>query len=224
MLAIAVVAVPAKSMADGFEASLGADVVSRYVWRGMDQGSGVSVQPSLDFSYKGISLGFWGSTSLSDLEPKEFDISIGYEVGGFSALFTDYFWAGESGKYGHYTDDHFYELSLAYNFGEKCPLTLSWSTMLFAGESAELDEDGDRMFSSYFNVAYDFDVQGIAITPAIGFNPWESQFDDEFSVMDISVTASKDIKFTESFSLPVFVQAIVSPACDKTYLVFGISF
>nr|MCR4569873.1 hypothetical protein [Bacteroidales bacterium] len=43
---------------DKVEASLGADLVSRYVWRGQDLG-GVSVQPSLGLSYKGISLSAW---------------------------------------------------------------------------------------------------------------------------------------------------------------------
>ncbi len=224
-LAIAAVAMPSKALAqDSFEASLGADVVSRYVWRGMEQGQGVAIQPSLGFSYKGISLSAWGSTSVSELEAKEFDISLGYEIGGFSACFTDYFWAGEEAKYGHYTDDHYYELALAYNFGEKVPLTISWATMLFCGESDELDEDGDRMYSSYFNVAYDFDIQGVAVTPAIGFNPWKSQFDDDFSIMDITITAAKEINITDSFSLPVFAQVVVSPACDKTYLVFGLTF
>ena len=30
------------------------DMVNNYVWRGMDQNSGFSVQPSLSLSYKGL--------------------------------------------------------------------------------------------------------------------------------------------------------------------------
>lgn len=37
---------------DKFEISLGAEVVSKYVWRGFDQASGTSVQPSLGLAYK----------------------------------------------------------------------------------------------------------------------------------------------------------------------------
>lgn len=209
---------------DSFELSCGADIVSRYVWRGMDQGAGASLQPSLAFGYKGLSLGAWGSTSFSELEPKEFDISLGYEIGGFSAVFTDYFWAGEEAGYGYYKRDHFFELALAYYFGDNVPLTISWATMLFGGESAELDAKGDRMYSTYISLGYDFDIQGVGFTPSIGINPWESQFDKDFTVMDITLTASKEIKVTDTFSLPLFVQAIISPACDKTYLVVGLSF
>lgn len=45
-------AVPATSIAqDKVEASVGADLVSGYIWRGQDLG-GVSIQPSLSVAYK----------------------------------------------------------------------------------------------------------------------------------------------------------------------------
>lgn len=47
------IAVPAMGMAqDKVEASVGADLVSGYIWRGQDLG-GVSIQPTLSVSYKG---------------------------------------------------------------------------------------------------------------------------------------------------------------------------
>ena len=50
------IAVPAMGMAqDKVEASVGADFVSGYIWRGQDLG-GVSIQPTLSVSYKGFSL------------------------------------------------------------------------------------------------------------------------------------------------------------------------
>lgn len=56
--------VPSNMMAqDKVEASVGADLVSGYIWRGQDLG-GVSIQPSLGISYKGLSLGAWGSVGL----------------------------------------------------------------------------------------------------------------------------------------------------------------
>ena len=46
--------VPSNMMAqDKVEASVGADLVSGYIWRGQDLG-GVSIQPSLGISYKGL--------------------------------------------------------------------------------------------------------------------------------------------------------------------------
>lgn len=45
-----------------------ADFVSDYVWRGADQQSGCSVQPSLTLGYAGFSLNVWGSQSLTKWE------------------------------------------------------------------------------------------------------------------------------------------------------------
>ena len=44
---------------DNVEATLSADVVNQYVWRGTKCGD-VSVQPTLGVSYKGFSLTAWG--------------------------------------------------------------------------------------------------------------------------------------------------------------------
>ena len=174
---------------DKFEISLGAEVVSKYVWRGFDQASGTSVQPSLGLAYKGISLSAWGSTSVTDLEPKELDLTLAYGIGRFGIAVTDYWWSGESGKYGHYKESHYFEGALSYNFGDKVPLTLS-AAMMFAG--ADKNPDGDQNFSAYFT--------------------------------DISLKAAKEVKVTDSFLIPIFVQFIVSPVMDKTYLIFGMSF
>ena len=47
------------------ETTIATDVVSQYIWRGLDCGS-VSVQPTLGIGYKGLSLSAWGSVGLSD--------------------------------------------------------------------------------------------------------------------------------------------------------------
>lgn len=209
---------------DKLEVSLGADVVSKYVWRGFDQGSGASIQPSLGLAYKGVSLSAWGSTSITSLEPKEFDITLEYNIGGFGISVTDYWWAGENGKYGHYKDSHYFEGALSYHFGEKVPLTVS-AAMMFAG--ADKNPEGDQNFSTYFNASYDIACPGdITLTPSIGVSTKSYLYTGEkiSGITDISLKAARDIKVTDSFSIPIFVQATVAPAMDKTYLVFGMTF
>lgn len=46
------------------EASVGADLVSGYIWRGQDLG-GVSIQPSLGISYKGFHSEYGDQQDLS---------------------------------------------------------------------------------------------------------------------------------------------------------------
>ena len=47
------------------ETTISGDVVSSYIWRGLDAGS-VSLQPTLGIAYKGLSLTAWGSYGLTD--------------------------------------------------------------------------------------------------------------------------------------------------------------
>lgn len=210
---------------DSLQVSVGADVISKYVWRGIDQGSGASIQPNLGVSFKGLSLSIDGSASIATPSINEIDIELSYEIGNVSFGITDYYNTNsENSSYSDYTNNHTFEFNIAYTISDNVPLTLSWNTMFLAGKEDEYNDNDKRMYSSYFNASYDFDVHGVTLTPAIGINPWESQYYDKFGVLDITLTASKELKLTDSFALPIYAQAIVSPVLDKAYIVFGITF
>ena len=92
--------VPGMANAGDFVVSGKADFVSDYIWRGLDQNSGFSFQPSLTLSYKGLSLNAWGSQTLSKWGvndngggAKEFDINLSYAIKGFSVTVSDYCWS-----------------------------------------------------------------------------------------------------------------------------------
>ena len=74
---------------DKFDASVGMDLVSGYIWRGQDLGN-VSIQPEVSLAYKGFSLTGWGTVGFDKDDIKEFDLTLGYEVKGFSCSVTDY--------------------------------------------------------------------------------------------------------------------------------------
>ena len=209
------------------------DLVNNYVWRGMDQNSGFSVQPTLGLSYKGLSLSAWGSQSLTnnaDRDVQELDINLSYSTGGLSATLSDYWWGGLHNPYGYYTEGpadnpvdggHHFEATLAYNFGDKLPLTLSWSTW-FAGADLRT-ESGNRSYSTYINASYDIACPAdVTLTPSVGFTPWQGYYNDKAAITDISLKASKDVELSDKLSLPVFVQAIASPTNDHVYLVAGV--
>lgn len=207
-----------------FTVSGKADFVTDYVWRGADQNAGFSIQPSLTLGYGGLSLNVWGSQSVSTKDAKEFDLNLSYAIHNFSVTVSDYWWSGVDQPYGDYSHDHYFEGTLAYNFGESFPLSISWSTM-FAG--ADKDEKDDNAFSSYINLSYPISLPAdITLTPAVGMTPWKSMYngyEGGFDFTDISLKASKDLKVTENFSIPMFVQALVSPVNDRTYLLAGFS-
>ncbi len=209
---------------DKVEASVGADLVSGYIWRGQDLG-GVSLQPSASIAYKGFSLGAWGSVGIESKDAKELDLTLGYATGGFSISVTDYFFNGGPG-YFHYdahNTSHVFEAQVGYDFG---PLSVNWYTN-FAGDDG-LNKDGDRAYSSYIAVAAPFKLGGLDWTAEIGATPWATDFYNTwtggFAVCDISLGASKEIKITDSFSLPLFAKATWNPRTEGAYFVVGLSF
>lgn len=200
--------------------SAGADLVSSYVWLGVSQGQGVAVQPRASLSYAGFTLGAWGSNSFDTSGGKEVDLYLSYNYKGLTLKVTNYWWAGEAIEYFE-PSTHFYEGSVAYNFGEKFPLTLSACTM-FAGDK---NEDGDNQYSTYITASYDFNVKGFGLTPRVIVTPADGMFasDGESRILEAAVRVSNSIKITDSFSLPLFTDLICSPAKKDTYLVVGLS-
>jgi hypothetical protein len=198
------------------EVSVGSDFVSSYIWRGTNCG-GVSIQPSMSFSAGGFSLTAWGSVGFDNSDTKEFDFTAAYGVGGFSVAITDYWF--DTYKYLDYTEatSHAIEATLGYDFG---PLALSWNTF-YAGD--DYKADGERAFSTYLEVSAPFKLIGLDFKAEIGATPWEGLYSDEFNVVNIGLSGSKEIKVTETFSIPVFSKMIFNPYSKAAYFVFGIS-
>lgn len=225
IVAIVMILVPAAGNAqDKVETSLGADLVSSYIWRGTDCG-GVSFQPNLSVSYKGVSLGAWGSVGFDQNDTKEFDLMLGYSAGGFSLLFTDYWFfpsdeQAQIGyfKYSAHNTQHVFELSAGYDFGV---MGISWNTNI--GGSDYYNADGKRSYSTYVALTAPFRLGGIDWNAEVGFTPWEGMYADKFNVTNLSLKASKEIKVTDSFSLPLFTQVVFNPYTEGAYFVLGLS-
>lgn len=206
------------------EASVSVDLVSGYLWRGQDLGN-VSIQPSVGVSYKGFSLSGWGSVGLDKEDTKEFDLTLGYATGGFSISVTDYWFDGGAGyfHYGAHNTTHVFEAQVGYDFG---PVALNWFTN-FAGDDG-VNKDGDRAYSSYLSVAAPFRLGGLEWTAEVGATPWATTFYNDgangFEVCDISLGVAKEVKVSDSFSLPVFAKATWNPATEGAYFAVGMTF
>ena len=160
---------------DKVEASVGADIVSGYIWRGQDLG-GVRLPPSASIAYKGFSLEAWGSvgiekTNADGYDAKELDLILGYSTGGFSISITDYWFNTGAGyfHYGAHNTAHLYEAQLGYDFG---PVAVNWYTN-FAGADG-VKENGKRAYSSYISVAAPFKLGGHVWFVLVGVSFWRS--------------------------------------------------
>ena len=208
------------------ETTISGDIVSSYIWRGQDLGN-VSLQPTLGIGYKGLSLTAWGSVGLTNSDDtKEFDLTLAYTTGGFNIGITDYWFnAGLDPDnryfmYNAHSTNHVFEANIGYDFGFA---SLQWYTN-FAGNDGT-NKSGKRAYSSYFEVNVPFKLATVDWTATLGVIPYATTFYNEwtsgFSVTNLALKATKDIKITDSFSIPIFGQVVANPRTQKAYLVLG---
>jgi hypothetical protein len=224
VLAMMLVASTTAIAQDEIETTISGDIVSSYIWRGQDLGS-AAVQPTLGVGYKGLSLTAWGSYGLvNTADTKEFDLTLAYTTGGFNIDITDYWFSAGLDpdaryfKYDAHGTNHVFEANIGYDFG---PLSLQWFTN-FAGNDG-LNKDGKRAYSSYVEVAVPFRLATVDWTATAGVVPWAttSYGTSGFAVTNLALKATKEIKVTDTFSIPVFGQVVGNPCSQKAYLVFG---
>ena len=211
---------------DKVETTLGADFVSSYIWRGQDLGS-TAVQPTFGVGYKGLSLTTWGSYELvNPADTKEFDLTLAYTIGGLNIGVTDYwFTAGgdPDGRYFRYNahgTNHVFEANIGYDFGVA---SLQWFTN-FAGNDG-VNKDAKRAYSSYVEATVPFALGGVDWAATAGVVPFATDFygTTGAAVTNLSLKASKEVKVTDTFRLPVFGQVVANPCSQKAYMVLGVS-
>jgi hypothetical protein len=211
------------------QVKFGADIYSRYLWRGLDFGDAPAFQPSLTYTTGGFSIGAWGSYAFptTGTTYSENDLWASYAIatenaGAFSAVVTDYYFPSAGIPFGFYKPKdgagaaHTIEGGLTYSGPESFPISLAFYT--------NLSNDVDN--SSYIQAAYPFSVSDATVTVAAGFVPAASAYylTDKGNIINLSITAAKSIAITDKFAIPINVSYIANPALDKTHLVFGASF
>ena len=216
-----IAAMSASAQDNEVNATVSADVVSSYIWRGLDCGS-AAVQPTLGIDYKGLSLTAWGSYGLVDTnDAKELDLTLAYSTGGFNIGITDYWFNSPEERYFLYDANktsHIFEANIGYDFGAA---SIQWFTN-FAGNDG-LNKDGKRAYSSYLELSAPFKLASVDWSATVGAVPYATDFYgvDGFAVTNVALKATKDIKVTDSFSIPVFGQIAANPSTQKAYFVFG---
>jgi len=209
---------------DKVETTISSDFVSSYIWRGQDLGS-VAVQPTLGLGYKGLSLTAWGSYGLTNPDDvKEFDLTLAYSTGGLNIGITDYWFSAGLDpdaryfKYDAHGTNHVFEATVGYDFG---PVALAWY-INFAGNDG-VNKDGKRAYSSYVEANLPFRLVGVDWTATAGAVPYAttSYGTTGFAVTNLSLRATKEIKVSDSFSIPIFGQVTGNPCSQKAYLVLG---
>lgn len=225
LLAAGFMAIPQNAQSQ--EVSLGADVVSRYVWRGIDFGNSVSIQPSIEYSGQGFTAGTWASYAISPVEnasagalgASEIDLYLSYDFGPIAIGVTDYYFPNAGKKFFNFDDNgagaHIIEPNISISGGEAFPL------QLFGAINAYNDPDN----SVYLEASLPFSAAGTDMVLTAGGVPMESAYygTNEPGIINLGLSVSKSLVITDTFSLPLSGSFIVNPYDAQAHLVFGLS-
>jgi hypothetical protein len=232
--------------------SFGADLMSRYIWRGRDYGNSPAIQPNICFSWKGLSIGAWGSYAFAKhsilindtlIEEagnySEADLYVSYTFKWFTLMVFDYFTVNglnpnEGNRYFNFnnqTTGHTVEALLSFDGPETFPVQMIVSTLVYGADknkdSSGVYGQGDKNnFSTYFEAGYTFDIRkaGIKLKPFIGAIPFGGSWYGPYGgVINVGFTAKKEIPVTEHYALPVQASLITNPQAQSIFFVFGIS-
>ena len=216
-----------------------ADFVSRYVWRGILINNAPSIEPSLDFNYSGFSLGVWGSYSLSKIDKKDSEFGVSQEIDTWisysyslkngihiSVLATDYYFPQNGIKFSNFNNydnpagagAHTAELGLSFAGNKSFPLNLSGYVNIY----------NDKGHNAYFQMDYSTTINNYNMNIFIGAASGNKDNPvyygtDKFDIINIGLRVQREIKITDSFSLPLYVSYVFNPKAEISYLIFGLS-
>jgi hypothetical protein len=232
---------------------IGADVMSRYIWRGLNLGGeSPSIQPTLKLNVGNenhlFSVGGWGAFTFSPTSNQEVDLIASYTYKGFMTLMvTDYFFpglnSGPKDEYFCYTKDstgHVFEAALSFNGTAKIPFTLMVATNFYGNDSRKMTSVNDTVFaedgiqySTYIEAGFKKNIKGFDFnaflggtinSPDTGLNETGYYANTKAGITNVGIKVARAIPVTEKYSLPLQVAMIANPMQNKFYIVFGITF
>ncbi len=185
----------------------GADLVSSFVWRGSRIGKGPAIQPTVEFSAGGFVAGAWGSYYLANPEIDETDLYVHYTFKpGIRLGVNDYYFTSLP----FFTmRNHALELSCGF---ERGGFSLAANYIVNEGAGAA---GGD----TYFEAGY---ATGSLLFFIGAGDGWHTT-DYRFALCNVGMSVTREIRITESFSLPLTGSVILNPESQKLFIVAGIT-
>ena len=234
------------SAQDKVTANVSANLVSRYMWRGIDN-AGPSFQPELEVAWKGLSLDISGSTPLQkDDGIQDIDVTLGYSLFGFNIGVIDYWTADVDlrNRYFFFKGEKECPHQLEANIGYTCKYgSLQAYTMVYGND---YKIDGDRAYSTYVELSVPFRLGGLDWDARVAVTPMESagttykeqivtesgqtknvtrgdwMYGESFTCNMASIRATKELEF-KHFSVPVFMELHTNPYLQRANFILGVA-
>jgi hypothetical protein len=195
----------------------GIDIYSSYIWRGSKYGTGPAIQPVIEFTAGSFTAGAWGSFDFRGYQ--ETDLYFVFSLpAGFSLGMTDYY--SPDLRYFDYSEksgSHAYEINVNFSRGN-----FSLGSNYILNKAGGIGSSGG---DKYFEASYSLKSIILFIGAGDGWHTKESDTGRKrFAVCNIGLGTTKQIKITESFSLPVNAQLVLNPDSEQLFIVAGFSF
>ena len=197
------------------QVDLGADLVSRYIWRGQDFGNSASIQPDISYSIRSFTIGVWGSYAFtaSGAGFNENDLYISYSFDPFIFSFIDYYYPENNNLFEIYPDSgyHVLELDLAYIYHK---FNLLCTVNLLGDLNGQLKSRNSVYAEIRYLILHTDEVEAHLFAGA-GNEVYVSTDDGNFTLINLGITVHKE-RYNLSY--------IINPELETSFLVFGITF
>ncbi len=208
-------------------------IQSRYIWRGLQLGgNSPSIQPSVEITAGKFAFGAWGAYSTGGFNKfQEVDLCVTYSpLEALSITITDYFFP-EEGVYNNYFEysnntGHVFEALVSYNGTKSFPINFLLATNFGGAIKYDNNNNEKKAYSTYIEASYSKKVADTEYTLFAGavFADDNSYYlTDGSGFINLGLSASKEIKITDSFNLPINVALIFNPDQENIFLTFGFS-
>ncbi|MCX8054945.1 MAG: hypothetical protein N3A67_04695 [Ignavibacteria bacterium] len=234
ILSATVIKAQEDEQATGLEFTYGADLVSRYIWRGGELAgkSNPQFQPTVNLTYStenagSFSFGIWSSFGLKK-NYIETDFTLSYNIstdfGEFGIAFADYHFPYTKKKFFDFKGDgegsHTIEAAFSYVPTQEFPIKL------FLANNLWNDIPNDN--SLYIEASYPFELLTLSFNAFVGTAKGKSFYygvnTDKFELTNAGISVSRAVNFTEDFALQFGLDEIYNQHLKKNYIVFKISY
>lgn len=210
--------------------SLNADIVSRFVWRGLPLDLHANIQPGTSVSFKNITLGAWGSYAFSN-NFAEVDLFLSYDIGAFTFAVFDYYNEDETdlsfNNYFQFSDKgtrvtpHSVEGQISFNGTENLPVSISLGTFIYGNDR---DAENKNCYSTYLELGYEHNIGENTLSYFLGGTITEGFYAEKAAIVNLGFKAARELNLSETASFPISASLIINPYAKDIFFVFGLTF
>jgi len=223
---------------DTSKINISTDIVSRYIWRGIEFGKTPSIQPTLSYVKGNFEIGAWGAFNTIGTY-NELDPYAKYTLKNFTLTLTDYFIHNNANQnnthyfnYDQWTTNHTFEGSLQYKGPEKLPISILVATYFYGNDrkvtidssnTNKIIKTTSQNYSTYIELGYTVKCKQKSFDVFLGLTPMSGAYGNTFGVVNAGVTCYRTIDITNKFSIPVKASLIANPQAENFFFVLGIT-